>query len=442
MKKKILLGILILCLMVPLLAGCGDDNTEPASQEEPTLQSIAVNPVTVTVGVDETMQFWAMATYSDDSTGDVTSQATWSSSDTTVATISAEGLATAKASGESTIIATLEGENASATLAVSTVAPATVTIVDSAGRQVELPQPLDRIVALHTDVAEAIRALGAKDKIVGVTKYMANEPEFWPELKDKTNCGSSFTPNYETILELDPQAVIVYSGTFGFSAPSELEEKMAPAGIKVVKLDCYKPTTLSRDISTLGIMLGEEDRATELINFFEGYLSTVNSGVKKLKADEKARVYFEQWTDYKSVAEGAGYHDMILAAGGINIFAGAGVSYPVVSPEAILDENPDIVVKNTQVGGYAANDASELESIRNDLLARAGWDTLEAVMNNRVYTVSNEIVGGTKKPIGICFMAKWFYPDKFQDLDPEAMMREYIEDYQGLTYQGVYTYSG
>jgi len=448
MRKAIAFGLILMLLLASSVVGCGNgDNgnggngggNEPA---EPTVESISVNPADVEIEIGGGMQYWASAAYSDGSDSVVTGEVTWSSSAEAVATIGAGGLASAVAAGVTTITAALEGKSASATLTVTEEPPETVTIIDSAGREVTLPKPLSRIVALHTDVAEAIRALGAKDRIVGVTKYIADQPEYWPDLKDVTACGSSFSPNYEQLVALDPQVVIVYSGTFGFSAPTELEETMAAAGIAVVQLDCYKPESMTRDLSTLGVMLGTEARAAEYITFIEGYLSIVNDRVKSLTSSEKMRVYFEQWTDYKSVAEGAGYHDMILMAGGINVFAGAGVAYPIVSPEAILAKDPQLVIKNTQEPGYKATDSSALQTIRNALLARAGWNNMDAVLNNKVYVVSNEIVGGTKKPIAICYIAKWLYPDLFLDFDPEEMLIEFMVEYQGVPYQGVYFYSG
>jgi iron complex transport system substrate-binding protein len=38
------------------------------------------------------------------------------------------------------------------------------------------------------------------------------------------------------------------------------------------------------------------------------------------------------------------------------------------------------------------------------------------------------------------FLARALYPEKFQDLDPLAFYKEYLERFQGLEYQGVYFY--
>ena len=93
------------------------------------LQSIAVTPANPSVPKGETQQFTATGTYSDNSTKNLTSQVTWASATTSVATITSAGLATAVATGTSNISATLGGVSGSTVLTVTT-AP-TVTAVTS-----------------------------------------------------------------------------------------------------------------------------------------------------------------------------------------------------------------------------------------------------------------------------------------------------------------------
>ena len=72
-----------------------------------TLTSIAVTPANPSIAPGTTEQFTATGTYSDNSTEDLTSQVTWASANTSVATINSTGLATGVAMGTSTITATL-----------------------------------------------------------------------------------------------------------------------------------------------------------------------------------------------------------------------------------------------------------------------------------------------------------------------------------------------
>jgi uncharacterized protein YjdB len=96
-----------------------------------TLNSIAVSPASPGILVGATQQFTATASYSDNSTADVTTTVTWTSSNTAVATINTAGLATAVAAGSTTVTATLNGVSSTATLNVSAPAPALASIAVS-----------------------------------------------------------------------------------------------------------------------------------------------------------------------------------------------------------------------------------------------------------------------------------------------------------------------
>jgi uncharacterized protein YjdB len=91
-----------------------------------TLTSISVTPQTVSLPIGATQQFTATGTYSDGSNGNITSSATWTSSDVSVATISATGIATGVAEGPTTITATVGAIYGSASL-TGTQSPFTFT---------------------------------------------------------------------------------------------------------------------------------------------------------------------------------------------------------------------------------------------------------------------------------------------------------------------------
>jgi len=87
-----------------------------------TLQSIAVTPANPSIAIGKFQQFTATGTYSDNSTQDLTTAVTWSSSDTAMATISnaagTNGKATALAAGTTTIMATSGAISGSTVLTV------------------------------------------------------------------------------------------------------------------------------------------------------------------------------------------------------------------------------------------------------------------------------------------------------------------------------------
>ena len=110
------------------------------------VQSIAVSPANPSIPKGTTQQFTATGTFSDNSTQDLTSQVTWASATTSVATITAAGLATGCGPGTSTISATLGGITGSTVL---TVAPAALQSIAVTPGQPEHRQGDHR--AVHRD---------------------------------------------------------------------------------------------------------------------------------------------------------------------------------------------------------------------------------------------------------------------------------------------------
>jgi uncharacterized protein YjdB len=97
----------------------GKTATTTATVGNATLSSIAVTPATASVAVAGKQQFVATATYSDNSTGIITSTATWTSASTATATVLNTGIATGVAAGSTTITATSGTKSGSATLTVN-----------------------------------------------------------------------------------------------------------------------------------------------------------------------------------------------------------------------------------------------------------------------------------------------------------------------------------
>ena len=99
----------------------GSINTHTNLTASPALVSIAVTPAAQSVLVNATQQFTATGTYADSSYADISSTVTWSSSDTTLATVNAAGLAIGVAAGNITVQAALGSIHGSTTLTVNPI---------------------------------------------------------------------------------------------------------------------------------------------------------------------------------------------------------------------------------------------------------------------------------------------------------------------------------
>jgi hypothetical protein len=114
-------SVLIFALILALMTGCGGGGGgSPATK---TLVSLALSPINPSISKGAVQQFTATGTYSDNSTQDVTTSVTWTSSAASVASISnatgTNGHATSAAAGTTTITAAVGGVSASTTLTVT-----------------------------------------------------------------------------------------------------------------------------------------------------------------------------------------------------------------------------------------------------------------------------------------------------------------------------------
>ena len=314
-----------------------------------------------------------------------------------------------------------------------------LTIMDSADRIVTVDKPIERVVTLNSYPAEVIRIFATHDRIVGVGSGIAEDDVYFPELSELPSVGSSFTPDLEAILTLNPDLVFTWN-----SKAQGLGEDLAL--VTVVGFDIYKPETIAEEVEKCGYIFGSRDEAGEFIDWYEGYMDTIEERTEGIPEVDRPRIYFESPKKYKTGGGGTGWDRKIVIAGGNNIFSDLPAkSYLQVDPEEVAERNPEIIVKEVSGGsGYATDDPTEFSDVRDEIMSRPELTHVDAVDDGKVYIIHIDIFGGFDHLPGIAYMAKWFHPELFDDLDPQAIHQEYLTEFQGLDYDlnehGVFVY--
>ena len=310
---------------------------------------------------------------------------------------------------------------------------ASIAVKDSLGREVEVSLPVRRVVALNSDVLEVLRTLKAEDMVVGVFSEIVREREFWGDLVKKPKVGSWREADMEAIVALRPDIIIAY----GRNPGPELERKMAAFNIPVLRLDLYKIDALEREVALLGRLLGREQEAQRFCTWHRNHLTLLQQ--RLARAQKAPLVYVESYTDYHTVAPGSGGHEICSLAGGKNIAAPLSIPYPRVTPEWVVTQDPEVIVKAAAWGdGYARRDPAAFNQRRDKIMNRPGWQHIRAVQTARVHVMDSAIWTGPRAIIGLAYLVRWFHPGLFPDLDPEKWHREYLEVFQGIPYRGVY----
>lgn len=311
---------------------------------------------------------------------------------------------------------------------------------------VTIPMPVERIVVLNLACAESVRGIKARDMVVGVGSSLVegSNRDFFPEMIDLPTVGKWSEPDIEAIISLNPDIVIADLRT---PDPEKLEDKLEGTGITVVRMGFTYPDYSSSEIMALGYILDRKDDARELNSFAGKYLDLIEERVSSIAESERPRVYPIYYTSadlWKTGSNGSIVDMLCGLAGGENIAhdltGGTGGMYPTVDPEWVVGENPQIIFTWSSPGGYSPANDTAMRELWTKIVQAPELSRVDAAKDERVHLMTTEITSRPRWFVGLSYLAKWFYPEKFPDLDPEAIHKEYLERFQGLKYQGIFVY--
>ena len=333
-----------------------------------------------------------------------------------------------------------------------------LTLIDSADRNVTISKPVERVViAYWIDAAMTLQALKAEDTVVGVTDVVVNEPILFPELSGLPSVGPGPIPDaldYEKILELEPD--VVFTGGTSMD-PTSYEEIIAKIrsldpSIQVICFTFCAPSLYTEEVKKTGYLFDRGKEAEELIDFFEEHLNDIEETVSDIPDDERTEVYTEFFGDFYTSGGGSVFGSYIETAGGKNVFddlPSYGDYYLVeVDPEEVIRRNPEVMLFHAGMSivnmGYQTDDVTALRDKREHIMKRDGFAAVDAVDHGLVYTCHSNIILSAIYPVGVAYYAKWFYPELFKELDPNALHQEYLDRFMRIDYDlnehGVFVY--
>ncbi|OQA60571.1 MAG: Cobalamin-binding protein precursor [Euryarchaeota archaeon ADurb.Bin294] len=305
---------------------------------------------------------------------------------------------------------------------------ADVLFTDTSGDTITLPSVAKRIICLNSDAAEALVVLGAGNSIIGLTDSTIKDTALMKHMPNAMSVGDWQTPGIERILALKPDAVISYS-----SSKPKNAEQLKNAGINLIYLDCYKFNTLKHDITSLGTMIGADEKAEQYLTFVKKWEDEVTSRLKKISEQDLPTVYIEGYSDYSAQGKDSGIDILMGIARGKNLAASLGEQWPKVTPEWVMSENPSVIIKTVSL-----KPDKTLEQVRDEMIARTGFDSLDAVKEKQVFVLNGDLVYGPRSPAGLIYLAKALHPDECKDLSPKDVLQEYADSFVSGTETGEY----
>ncbi len=283
-----------------------------------------------------------------------------------------------------------------------------ISVMDDEGYTTNLTSVPQRIISLAPSNTQIVFGVGVGNRVVGVTDYDHYPYNFtaWIAAGNMTSVGGFSTPNKETIASLNPDLILATP----INDPDVVT--LRNLGYKVLVLNPNDVNGVLADINMVGKATGATQNATTLVNSLTSQIDAIQAKIAAANLP-KPKVYYEVWTPpIMSAGENSFINDVISKAGGINIFENETQQYPTVSSETIVQKNPDVILLPTDMAN--PGDTPFYGNV-NDVKARPGWSSINAVQNSRIIVVDGDLFAeaGPRIADQIQAAAKAFYPSLF-----------------------------
>ncbi len=304
-------------------------------------------------------------------------------------------------------------------------------ITDGAGREVTVPEKVERIVCVGVGALRYTCYMGGADLVVGVEDYekkggmdrLYNYTNF-EKFKDLPTIGTNGTPVAEALLEVTPQ-VIVLSAYASVTA----EDLTAKTGIPVVVVpgsDSVLDEKAFQTISVLGQLFGNTKKAEELTAYLKSIQKDLND--RTANVTEKPAVYVGgvSFKGNHGIEGTEAHYGPLALVNGNNLADSTGQEGAFnLDKEQLLAWDPDVIFA----------DYNGLSLIWEDYAKNpAFYDSLTAVKEGKVYAQISFRSFASNLDTALAdayYMGSVLYPQNFADMNLEEKVGEIFETLLG-----------
>jgi len=234
-----------------------------------------------------------------------------------------------------------------------------------------------RIIALAPSHVELVFALGCGRRMVGVGDHCVHPPK----ALDLPRCGGTFDPNYEQMLALRPDLLVVQGRA------EKADAFCRRYGVPILRLEIEDLESLYAGTRELGQALDVEDAAEQLVAQIQSELDALR---RRVAGEPRPTVFLclgRRAGSLRTLFSAGGptfLTEMLDIAGGENVFADVATRYPTVSKEDLVARGPDWILE-IQAG------ATLSDAVRRQLAADwASLPSLPAVRNDRIRVLTDD----------------------------------------------------
>lgn len=241
-------------------------------------------------------------------------------------------------------------------------------------------EPL-RIVSTAPSITETLYALGLGGRVVGVTMYCT----YPADARSKPKIGSFLEPDFERILALKPDLVLVITN------PIQVAEKLRRLGLRAEDVNQNSVQDILTSLARIGVWTGTRQKATALATALRSELDEVRrSAAGRPRKSALFLVGRSPGTVQGMVGAGPGtfINELMELAGANNVLATSPIAYPKVSLELVLSADPEVIL---DMGDFAHVEGRPMEPEAKLLELWSRYGNLRAVQSHSVRQVGSEI---------------------------------------------------
>lgn len=221
-----------------------------------------------------------------------------------------------------------------------------VTMTDASGTEVTVEEEPERVVTLNPSAAQTMWEIGAREKVVGLSKYAL----YLNGAEERTQIsGEEQIVVTERVVDLEPDLVLAPN-----TIPNETVEQLRDAGLTVYHFpmeesieDVYESTRI------IGQLTGECEGAEETVAWMQDRIGVVQEAVEGQDRPDVLYLFFGY-----TAGQGTFINEVIETAGGNNIAAEVGIEYyQQISEEVVVEQDPDWIVLNSNDPALPESDA-------------------------------------------------------------------------------------
>lgn len=308
----------------------------------------------------------------------------------------------------------------------------TRTVIDMAGREVELPLPenIKRLVVFCVPFHGMIYAVdGTGERMIGInpssmrhvnTSILGNMA---PELKNASTSfimeGTTFIPNVEEVMKLNPDVVIQWKAWGEYKS-------MVAVGLPVTLVTYGGQDDLEGALRMLGEILGKEEQAEKIIRKQHDIMAELAVKVATSKISDP-RIYLCSMPLKGSTG---GYTNVLMGvSGGANVAKGW---EKTVTMEQVVAWNPEIIYINN----FAPDDLLPekfFDCEQSGIVGGALWKEIDAVKNRRVYRIPMGVYRWSPPSTESGLVMKWLAHIQHPDTC-DYLMADVVKDYYSELY--------